>query len=113
MERENKMIKTSGGHEIVLKSYLTGREVNKLKEIVYSKINYQGQGEDITQNINLPGSMVLEQELAALEVCVVSIDGITDGVSDAIQDLKASEYQEIVNAVNEVTKDLFPQPKSE
>ena len=110
-DREIKTIKTTEGHEVVLKTYLTGKETNKLRDIIYSRLNIDTDSGQSGQSTKLPGSIILEQEIAALEVCVISLDGKTEGVSDAVQDLKAAEYQEIVNAVNEVTKDLFPQPK--
>ncbi len=110
MERETKTITTKNGHVVVIKKDLTGREVNKIKEIVYSAISFDGDGES---SVNISGSYLLKQELASLEVCLVSIDGKTADLVNAAQDLPNLDYQEVVMAINAETQNLFPTVKTE
>lgn len=114
MERETTSFTTSGGHAVVIKTYLTGREANQFKEIIYSKISFDGAQQSA---VKLTGSVLLEQELAAIELCVISLDGkdykdsnSDYGLKDAVQDLPAPDYKEISEKVAELTKDLFPTP---
>ena len=38
-ERETKEITTPGGHKVVIKTYLTAREANALKQVIWSQLN--------------------------------------------------------------------------
>lgn len=105
-ERETKEIK-AGNHTIVVKTYLTAREANALKALIQSKIGYTIEDGIQTQKLNLDGTYLMEQELKALELVVVSLDGKTENVLELIQDLPADQYQKIVNGVNAVTQDPF------
>ena len=58
----------------------------------------------------LPASLAVERELKALEVCVATLDGSADNLVQRLEDLRMDEYQQIVVAVNEITKN-FTTPK--
>jgi hypothetical protein len=112
MDRETKTITTKNGHNILVKTYLTAREANQIKGITLSKLNYEGSEGDIKTNVKLAGTSLLDEELKILEISVVSIDGKTEKIMEVLQDMPFDEYQEVVDQAKELTKGLFPQPKS-
>lgn len=111
-DREFKEVRTVSGHSVKIKTYLTGREANDLKKIAYEKVNYNNEDAGAAGNVNISGSFLLEQELKGLEICVISIDEKNDAILETLQDFPYNEYQEVVKAVNEVTKDVFTSVKS-
>jgi hypothetical protein len=112
-ERETKTITTPDGKAVVVNTYLTGRESNQLKEILYAglKMGMSDISAGITEIKDIPASLLLDQEKKALEMLVVSIDGATDGVVEKLLDMKDTEYQFIVSEINNVTKGNFPKEK--
>ena len=102
-----------GTHVVSIKTYLTGREVNKLKGDVYSKFKYT-TGEDGKPRpvMDTTASYAIEQELSTLALCIVALDGSSDSIVDRLQDdLRAEEYIQVKDAVNELTKDVFTRAK--
>jgi len=110
--RETRNI-TVGTHVIALKTYLNGREVNGLKRDVYSKFKYTTDESGRTKPVmDTNAGYILDQELAAMALCIVTLDGSSENITDRLQDdLRAEEYNEVKDAVNELTKDLFTQAR--
>jgi hypothetical protein len=111
-QRETKNVQ-AGSHVVALKTFLTGREVNALKRLVYSKFRYATGEDGKTKPVmDTDASYVLDQELETLALCIVTLDGSNENVIDRLQDnLKADEYNTVKNAVNEMTRDLFKEAK--
>lgn len=93
MERETKTITTSGGHTVVFKSYLTGKENNEIKAELFKGVQMQG---DAGEKPKIPLANVLPFERKQLEAVVVSFDGSTDGALDALENLPSAEYDAAV-----------------
>ena len=111
--RESKTVQV-GTHTIALKTYLTAREGNQLKDMVYSKIAYKTENGESSSIVDMKGTDVLVQELATIKLCVIALDGSTENIVDRLQDdLTTAEYQKVKESVDELTKDLFPTPKKE
>lgn len=110
-ERETKTIQ-AGVHTVTIKSYLTPREVNTIKQLVYKNISYNAKGSEVQQGIAISGEFLLEQELKTLEVCIISIDGNSADIVNRLQDeLKYDEYQQVLTETNEITKGIFTTEK--
>src|ERR1700719_4027073 len=107
---DNIVLTTIGGHEVIFKSYLTGREANKVKQVLFAKMNYSAVPGEEAKPISFTGELILQQELANIEATVTSVDGKTENILDLVQDLANSDYQQVVEKANELTKDLFPKP---
>jgi hypothetical protein len=103
-DRETREVVTSGGHKIVLKSYLTGRETNELKAVMYAavKMNMEDAQSGKVNVGEVPGSFLLEQEQKALGLLIVSFDGNSDNPVESVLNLPSSEYDEVVQAINKV-----------
>lgn len=110
--RETRNI-TVGKHVVALKTYLNGREVNELKREVYSKFKYTTDEAGKTKPVmDTDASYILDQELAAMALCIVALDGSSENITDRLQDdLRAEEYNVVKEAVNELTRDLFTQAR--
>ena len=112
MERETKSFTTTGGNEIVAKTYLTGRETREINRAFFKKAD-DFSATDIAEK-GVAGSQYEQCQNEGFKQVIVSINGHKEGdtvdgqvfhVLDFILDLKNSEYKEIVKAVNEITND--------
>lgn len=96
MERETKNVTTPGNHVIVLKTYLTGREVNDIKRALFGSVSIE-RGEDGKPLVpQYPLALAIDREKKLLEYTVVSLDGSADNAADKIQDLTAADYKFVI-----------------
>lgn len=110
--REIKEITTPAGHIVKIKSYLTAREVNALKELIFKNVHYKIiDGKVADQEIDIPGSYLIEQEKKALEICLFAIDDKTENLLETILDFKPKDYEMVVKEVNEITGSIFQPAK--
>jgi len=95
-ERETKNITTPSNHVVVLKTYLTGREVNDIKRTLFGSVSVE-RGEDGKPVIpEYPLSLAIDREKKLLEYTVISIDGVKENAADKVQDLVAGDYKFVV-----------------
>jgi hypothetical protein len=113
-ERETKEFITPAGHKVVLRTYLTGRESNELKSVMFSalKMNMEDAQSGKVNVSDVPGTFLVEQERKAFDILIVSIDGDTISPVDKLLDLPASEYDAVVKEVNQIQNPETPE-KSE
>jgi len=108
MERETKSFETPGGRTIVVKSYLTGRESDAIKNVLLSQIKMSM--EDMaggTPSIDqIPASFITDQENKTVEMMLVSIDGTSENVFDAYQDLPENECAFISDEIKKIRTPL-------
>ena len=121
MERETKIVKTPiSKQEIVLKTYLIGKEKRALTSIFLKgglSFNMETKGVQ-----GLKSDMYEDAENLLLRTVIVSVDGHKDGevvdgkplnLLDVILDMRAEDYQFIVNEVNKISNDTeFEQKKT-
>lgn len=111
-QRETKEIITPSGVIVKIKSYLTAREVNAIKELVFKNVHYKiVDGKPVDQEVDIPGSYLLEQEKKALEICLVAVGEKTNNLLEILLDLKPPDYDVVVAAVNEMTSSVFTPAK--
>jgi len=103
MPRETVELKTSGGHSVVHKTWLSGREFNQIESVYLAAANMQ-IGEDgkpkmgtINPNIEMDASKKL------IEVSVVSVDSKTESLVDTVLDLPVEEYNEVISALKKIS----------
>lgn len=109
-ERETREFQTPGGHIVVLRSYLTGREANELKAVMFSalKMNMEDAQSGKVNVSDVPGSFLVEQERKALGFLVVSVDGETNAPVDKLLDFPATEYEAVLKEVNVIQNPTTP-----
>jgi hypothetical protein len=103
-DRETKTFTTPGGHVVVLRTYLTGRETTALKSIMFSalKMNMEdAQGGKVGVG-DIPSTFLVEQEKTAMGFLVVSVDGNTDIPVDTLLDMPSAEYESVLKEINKI-----------
>lgn len=95
--RETKSITTTGGHIIVFKAYLTGKESNEIKAELFKGVVTDSEGE----KPKIPLSNILPYERKQLEALIVSFDDNAVAALDALENLPEAEY---TAAVAEIKK---------
>lgn len=110
-ERETKTITTPGGHAVVLRSYLTGREANQLKELLFAdlKLNAEDAESGKLAIDAIPASFLVKQEEKAIELLVVSVDGTGENVLQLLLDLPSADYETVVAEINEIRNPTTPE----
>lgn len=110
LDRETKTIQTPGGHEVVLKEWVNGKEIQQIENLIYKNFDIQGAREN--PNFKLNTSFLTEQTNKTLEMVVVSIDGKTENILEEILVLKAKDYKFIVTEANKVIEGLDEEKKT-
>jgi len=101
-ERPTIEMKTPSGITLVIKEYSTGRESNEMQNIYLSSAKISVVGN--TPKIDGFDPKAEEQVIKKMiELLVVSVDGVTENVVDAVLDMRTSDYDAVVEKLNEVT----------
>lgn len=102
--RETKEFTTPAGNKVVLRTYLTGKESNELKALMYAdlKINTSDAANGKVALTDMPAAFMVKQEQKAVEFLVVSINGDTNAPVAAIEALPESEYNAVLAEVNAI-----------
>jgi len=111
MERETKTITTPGGRTIVLRSYLTGREENELKSLLYADLKMSAtdvQAGKVSVT-DIPASFIVKQEEKAVELLAVSVDGSTENAAHKVLELPSAEYDFVVQEINAIRTPTKPE----
>ncbi len=102
MGRETKTIKTPiDKHDVVLKAWITGREKRELRNVFLSKMGLGGKGE-MKEN---PADITDAAENKAIETIVISVNGKTEKIIDAILDMKGPDYEFVIKEINGISKE--------
>jgi hypothetical protein len=109
-DRETREFVTPGNHTVLLRTYLTGKESNELKAIMYAdlKITAADAAGGKVGLADIPASFMLTQEKKAVEFLVVSIDGQTENVIDKLGDLTESDYNAVLAEIQKIRVPLVP-----
>jgi hypothetical protein len=101
-KRETKEFTTSGGHKIVYKTYLTGREFNEIQNVYLKDTKVEMAGKEMKVEGFSP-SITFKANEKMLELLVESVDGVVTNVVDTILDLPNVETQEIIEIVGSIS----------
>jgi hypothetical protein len=109
-DRETREVTTPGNHTVVLNSYLTGKESNELKAIMYAdlKINAADAASGKVAISEIPASFILTQEQKALQFLLVSIDGDSIEPFSKLGDLPEADYNAVLAEVQKIRVPLVP-----
>ncbi len=103
-ERKTREFTTPGGHTVVVKEYLTAREVNSVLTDLF-KAQEVTPDAGSTPKISL--ALGVQRNVKLVEAAVISLDGSTDNLSDRLLDLPASEHTAILNEVKGLAEGNF------
>jgi hypothetical protein len=108
MERETKTIKTPSGVNVEIKTYITGREVNELEDIIFNEVNLSAVAGEKKPGANVNfnnASFIRKQIHRTIEIMVVSVNESKEDVLNKILDLKKEDYQFVMQEIDKVTKE--------
>lgn len=109
-DRETREFTTPGGHTAVLKTYLTGREANELKSVLYGALK-MSMGDAQSGNAHMgaiSGDFLLEQERKAVSLVLASFDGSAENPLERLLDLPQTEYDAVKAEVDKITNPTNP-----
>lgn len=100
MDRETRELVTPGGKKLVLKTYLSARERNQLRDILLGKttMSVNKDSHDLKNDMNFDGTVLTESQNTLIELAVVEYDGRTDpkAILNTLLDGHPSEYDHVV-----------------
>ena len=96
-DRPTQEIRTSGGHVVVLNTYITGGENWQIRQLYMNAMRDKANGSEISKDIDI------EAEKLAFQTVLVSLDGDAANVVARVFDLPLAEFQEVTQAVKNVT----------
>jgi len=100
--RDTKELKI-GIHTIIVNTYITGRELRNIESAMMDKLEMSQK--DGTQEITgFKGSMLSDRQDMQIKAVVVSVDGVTENIIDAVLDLPATESEQIMDYVRTLTE---------
>lgn len=88
------------GHVVVLRSWITGRESQKIDGAMFRGVGTTQDGKKLTPKLS--ESMLADQENASIEVVVVSVDGKEGDVVNAVLNMRAKDYSFVTAEVQKV-----------
>lgn len=105
-------VKTKGGHEVVIKEYITGRESRAISDVFLAgvKVTVGEDGKPKTEGIDAGISSVAQDK--SIEVLVVSVDGKTDDVLASVLDLPKADFDEVISALDKVQNGMTAEKKT-
>jgi hypothetical protein len=106
MERETKEFTTPGGRQVIVKTFLTAREVNNVLRQIFGSQEVSAQADGSPQ-AKLSMVVGIERNIKLIETAVVSLEGSTENLADRLQDLPAAEYTTILNEVKTLADGKF------
>ena len=104
-ERSTKEITTPNGHKVVIYDYMTGGENRKLQAVYMEGLTAQDiNGTQIAEIMRkVPVTTVFKAQEFALEMLIVSVDGVTEGAYKLALDLKEEDLSSIFAEIDKYT----------
>lgn len=90
--------------EVVLNTYITGREFEYVQEPLMKAMDIKAGATGVAQLGSIDISKVHESTHRLIEKMVVSVGGKTENVIDIVLDMPQTDYQFVIDKINELTK---------
>jgi len=88
------------GHVVKLRSWITGRESQKIDGAMFKGVGTTSDGKKLTPKLS--ETMLSDQENASIEAVVVSVDGKEGDVLNAVLNMRAKDYSFVTAEVQKV-----------
>lgn len=108
MERETKEIKTTNGTTVAYYAYLTGKEARELQKAFMGQTDVEAT-DDPNQKpkVKFKATALMELQDMAIKFLTVSVNGNKEGAAAAVDNLPATEYAEVIKALNPIVEPVF------
>lgn len=97
------------GHKVVLRSWITGRESQKIDGAMFKGVGTTGDGKKLQPKLS--ESMLADQEKASIDVVVVSVDGKNNNLVDTVLDMRKGDYDYVLKEIDRVVNGDVPEKK--
>jgi len=113
MDRETiKIITPVDKHEVVLNAWITGKEVREIQSPFMDIMNVSVKDRKPDVEINNTSAAFEKSENKTIELVVVSVDGVSEGVLAKVLSMKGKDYEFVYKKVNEITSgENFTKPE--
>jgi hypothetical protein len=104
IDRETKEFITPANNTVVLRTYLTGKESNELKGLMYAdlKINATDATSGKVSLADIPAAFMIAQERKAMGFLLVSVNGDSNAPLEKLEALPESEYNAVLAEVQKI-----------
>ncbi len=100
--RETKELQI-GTHTVIVNTYVTGREMRNIESAMMDKLE-MSQKDGTPEITGFKGSMLSDRQDMQIKAVVVSVDGASENIIDAVLNLPATESEQIMDYVKELTE---------
>lgn len=111
MERETNTITTPAGKELIIKTYLTARERNELRDIFAAQMKMDVSNGKVLGSNEISGELLAKAEKKLLGLMIVSYAGSNENVYERLGDELPAEYDFVVAECNKAEKGNFQTAK--
>lgn len=109
-ERETHEIVTPlKGHKLICKSWINGREKQKIDGAMFKSIDTEGDGKTMKPKMN--ETMLAGQENASIEAVVISVDGNEVDVLNRVLDMRSKDFEFVVKHAESIVEGDFDEKK--
>lgn len=115
-ERTTKEIETPGGHKVVINDYMTGGELRKVQAVYMEGLTAHDvmgkNGIDMAHFMSkVPVNTVYKAQEVALELILVSVDGITENPFKHAMDLPEADLNMLFTEIDAYTSGTLAKKK--
>lgn len=97
------------GHIVVLRSWITGRESQKIDSAMFKGVGTTGDGKRLQPKLS--ETMLADQENKSVEIVVVSVDGKDNNLVDTVLNMRKADYDFVLKEVDRVVNGDVPEKK--
>jgi hypothetical protein len=98
------------GHVVLLRSWINGREKQKIDGAMFRSIQTEGEGKEMKPRMN--ETVISGQQNAAIETVVISVDGNEIDVLNRVLDMRVKDFEFVTGIVDKIVEGDFD-PKDE
>ena len=102
--RETKTIKTKGGFEAELLTYITARESREIQSVYTDEIKMEIDDNGKSKINNINPSVANKAQDKTLEIIVKKVNGSDNKILDTLLDLPSEDFNEILEEINNLSK---------
>lgn len=102
-QRETKEVKV-GKHTLVVNTYITGREARDIEGALMDKLEMSQSVDRGTEITGFKGSQLKERQDFQVKAVIVSFNGNTENIIEAILDLPSTQSEEVMKIVREIAE---------
>ena len=100
-------------HKVVVKEWISGKEYEEIQKPITGVkmlVNLMGKDQSVKSEINV-GEVTQESTDIAIKTVVVSIDGETKDIIEAVKSMNKKDYLFVISEVDKIcTDENFPKP---